>query len=89
MKNYWVSWRCKIDDMGKFELNWPWWISGEGDDYYNTCTAIKASSEEKAIRIIEMSYDMAVSLDMRFIEEKPEGWSPFSDRFSKADWMNW
>jgi len=25
----------------------------------------------------------------RFVTQKPADWSPFSDRFPRADWMQW
>jgi len=32
---------------------------------------------------------MPEDVEWRFVEERPDDWSPFSDRFPQADWMEW
>lgn len=94
MTNYWVSWwhleSFNTDDMG-FEIHSPWWISGQrgSDGATSICAAIKAESEESAKAKIIYSYDITRILEFRFCEERPDDWTPFSDRFPKRDWMQW
>lgn len=33
--------------------------------------------------------DKSVELEWPFCVEKPAGWAPFSDRFSRTEWMRW
>jgi len=101
MKNkYWISWYHKQEFSG-FELHSPWWITGynfEGDA--TICAAVKATDEIKAMEIVRNSYDVPpgigslsnipvsfYAIEWRFCEERPLDWSPFSDRFPKAEWM--
>ena len=93
MKNFWVSWYCPHDLSG-FELNSPWWISGyifdedEGIDVDIICSAIKAENEHLAAMKIYESFDQRPDhINFRFIEERPDDWSPYCDRFPKANWM--
>lgn len=91
MTNYWLSWYCKKDDYGKFELTWPWWVSGarDFDESLTICAAVQAESTDQAMKIIENCYDIPTSLEWRFCERKSQDWSPFCDRFSKHEWMQW
>jgi len=93
VKNYWLSWYCPPHLMGKFELHWPWWISGlrVDDEHEVICAAVRAEDEEAAKRIIIDAHDepRPVDLEWRFVAEKPDDWSPFDDRFQKANWMQW
>jgi hypothetical protein len=97
---YWVSWYCPNDMMGKFELHSPWWISGEtmedddGKFAFTLCAAVMATSEDQAKLKVVMSHDApyierANAVEWRFADPRPDDWSPFSDRFPKADWMQW
>ena len=97
MNNYWVSWYCPNDLMGKFELHSPWWVSGEtmedddGKFSFTICAAVQAPDEDGAKRLIEMAHDepRPRNLEWRFVTEKPRDWSPGSGRFPLADWMKW
>jgi len=101
MKNYWVGWYCPVSKMGKLELHSPWWISGEtmedneGNFAYTICSAVKAENEDQARLKIIMSFDAdqmnwaSTSIEWRFVTEQPDDWSPYCDRFQKADWMQW
>jgi hypothetical protein len=97
VKNYWVSWYCPPDKMGKFELYSPWWVSGMRmhDDAETICAAVQAKNEDQAKLKIIMSHDAdcvawaSNEIEWRFVSEKPANWSPFCDRFPKADWMQW
>ena len=93
--NYWLSWYHR-PEYGEFELHWPWWVSGTtiGVDFEETgstiCTAIRATGVAEAKRVIEKSYDNEQrNLEWRFANEQRRDWSPFGDRFPKADWMTW
>lgn len=93
LKNFWVSWYCKPGSMGKFELHWPWWVSGMrmSDEAETICAAVRAESSDAAMIIIEQAHDepRPLPLEWRFVSPRDPSWSPFSDRFPKADWMKW
>lgn len=88
MKNYWISWETK-PCFGAFSLHFPWWISGYGIDSDPTiCAAIQTDMNPDDF--IRLSYDRPPrDIQFRFIEERPDDWSPFSERFPKAGWMQW
>lgn len=96
-KNYWLSWYCPNGLYGKFELHSPWWVSGQTMDEpsdFMICAAVKADSDEAARAIVINSHDepyrdQAANVAWRFVEERPVDWSPFNDRFQRADWMSW
>ena len=98
MKSFWISW---FGTAGPWTLESPWWISGyrivadrmafdEQREEPTVCAAVRASNEGEAKRIIREAHDAKpTELEWRFCEERPEGWTPFTDRFPKADWMKW
>jgi hypothetical protein len=91
MKSFWVSWYHRYS-YGAFELNSPWWISGFGpaSDSHTVCAAVRAHRVTQAIGKVIDAYDtLPINLKIRFCEQKEKGWSPFCDRFPKADWMEW
>ncbi len=98
MNNYWLSWYA-TRATGAWELHWPWWISGyrikwddAGDDVQEptVCAAVRADSEDAAKEIVLTAHDKRpVNIEWRFCEQQPQGWSPFSERFPRADWMQW
>jgi hypothetical protein len=90
MKNYWISWYGP--KAYAFTLYSPWWISGtawskDDDEIDIFCAAVKANSEEDAKEVIRKSHDKYEELDFRFCSERPDDWSPFCERFERADWM--
>jgi hypothetical protein len=99
-KNFWISWYWP-QDLGGFELNSPWWETGARvamsmktgkiiEETPTICAAVRAFDEEHAMTKVIASFDKKPSaLEWRFCEEKPDGWSPFSDRFPRSDWMRW
>ena len=91
MNNYWVSFWVHEKDLSAFEYHGPWWESGwDLQDRRSFCAAVLASSEEEAKKVINNSFDNGHSLDeWRFVNYRPEEWSPFNDRFQKVDWMKW
>jgi hypothetical protein len=92
-KPFWLSWMH--DPNGpEFEIHWPWWRSGiaymsDDSERYTICAAVKAKDEADAKAMVQLAYDEKVSLSWRFCDERAPNWSPFSDRFGKADWMTW
>jgi hypothetical protein len=91
LKNFWVSWYDK--NYGQWELHWPWWVSGcrLSDDARTICAAVRAESADHAMIIIENAHDepRPLPLEWRFVSTRAPDWSPFSDRFPRADWMKW
>lgn len=93
---FWVSWEHHAE-LGPFVLRTPWWASGQtfrgGAVYTNICAAVAAMDVEHAKQVIMSSFDDPLASDTqvewRFVEAKTEGWVPFSDRFRRAEWMEW
>lgn len=93
LRPFWISWYHR-EGYSDYELHWPWWCSGYGDGYKTICAAVMAEDEGAAIAIVIDSYlDVStIPIDADFInlnQEKPAGWSPFNERFQRADWMQW
>ena len=92
MKAWWLSW-YHPPALGSFELHSPWWISGcrleDGAD--TIVAAVRAEDESEAWQVVYRSYDVApeYGLERRFIRPLPEGTSPFTDRFTRDEWMAW
>lgn len=84
---WWVSWYSS----GAFEYHGPWWISGgEVGGRDTICAAVIAPTEEAARDVIVSAHDdPSVVLEWRFVDERPDAWSPFGDRFPRAAWMRW
>lgn len=91
MNNFWLSWYCPEDDMGKFELHSPWWISGERADGASTiCAAVQAEDEGSAKEVIVSSYDEKPDMiEWRFCQRQLPDWTPFCERFPRGKWMKW
>lgn len=98
MKSFWMSW-YHTPELGGFELSSPWWKSGvrlvatesgEIEEHPTICAAIRADHLEGAMDRVLTGYDVRPDdVEWRFFNEKPDDWSPFSERFPKADWMEW
>lgn len=100
IKSWWVSW-YHPKDLGDFELGSPWWVSGAQqkidastgailESWPTICAAVRAKTEEEAMGVIITAFDRRPKeMEWRFVEERPSGWSPFSERFPRADWMEW
>lgn len=100
MKNYWLSWYHDYTNYTEFEIHSPWWESGIcGDGKRVTIVAaIQAESPEHAQSVVYLAYDKKgkkkaqkypKKLEWRFCNQQEDDWSPFCDRFPKADWMKW
>lgn len=89
---YWLSWEHEPDRMGAFELHSPWWVSGETIEGYTKtiCAAVRAPSVDAAWDLIAESYDKCPgAIPIRFCQRKGDDWSPYSERFPRAEWMQW
>lgn len=83
---WWVSWY----GSGPFEYHGPWWVTGSGAGGTTFCAAVIAADEDAAREVIVSAHDdPPVSLAWRFVKPRAGGWSPFSDRFERAEWMRW
>lgn len=91
LTNYWVSFWVNQENAKAFEYHGPWWVSGEdGLGRVSICAAVCANSEIEARGVIDKAFDAGYHLDeWRFVNERAEEWSPFSDRFKQAEWMKW
>jgi hypothetical protein len=88
-KPFWISWWST--DVA-FTLHTPWWISGHrGDDGADSiCAAVRAEDEDAAKALVQAAHDdPSVAIEWRFVGERPADWTPFSDRFQRAAWMEW
>lgn len=76
-----------------FEYHGPWWITGRelsGGRRHTIVAAVVADSADAARKVITDVHDAPVpELEWRFVDERPAGWDPFTDRFPRADWMRW
>lgn len=92
-RNFWISWYCPAA-LGAWELASPWWVSGyamsDDEDVLCIVAAVHATDEEAAKEVVLAAYDTRpASMEWRFVSEREADWSPFCDRFPKADWMVW
>ncbi len=89
-KRWWVRWYGK---NGGFELHRPWWISGfeaGGKERDIFCAAIIAPTEAHAMAaVLDAHDDTDPDVEFSFVEPRADDWSPFGDRFTRADWMRW
>jgi hypothetical protein len=86
---FWISWYAD-PAFGEFELHSPWWISGYRDDVATICAAVLAADEDAAREAVALAYDSRSGwIEFRFTTQQENGWSPFCDRFPRADWMIW
>jgi hypothetical protein len=87
MRIYWLSWQSSYD-FSDFELHWPWWVSGVGDGHKCICSAIFAKDEDAVRQVVYDCYDARPDhIEFRFIEERPDDFSPYCDRFAWNEWM--
>lgn len=82
---HWFSWYQPTEDYRP--IKWPlpphiphYWCSGQvADDSYSLVAVVDAPDEEGAIAAVREYWpDMG---ELRFCEEKEDGWLPQSDRF--------
>lgn len=95
LQAYWLSWYHNERRDGVFEYHGPWWITGwacgeTGEwDVPTICAAMMATSAEHVMQQIRDAYDKEPGpIRMRFCEVIQRA-EVFTDRFRKADWMQW
>jgi hypothetical protein len=93
---WWVSWYLPDDLYDTFEMHAPWWVTGqtfadaEERVAYTVCAALRGASEQVVKEQVLSCYDQRPeAIEWRFVNERPSSWSPFSERFPRADWMQW
>lgn len=87
-KRWWVSWYQPVGS--DLELRSPWWCSGSRADGAQTiCAAVEATNASEAMAIVRSAQNDDITIEWRFVEERPDDWEPFCDRFQRADWMEW
>ncbi len=87
MNNFWISWKCG-KDVNLFPL--PCWVTGfDSEDLIVYCAAIQSDSEDWVRGMVEAACDGDDEFDWRFFNQMEKGWTPFCDRFQRADWMLW
>lgn len=90
---HWVSFWINDNNCDKFEIHFPWWITGyDMNDRTSICVAIYAHDVEHAKRLVEESFDDGFSLDeWRFADERSSpNFIQQSGRFTiNRDWMVW
>jgi hypothetical protein len=65
-----------------------WWISGFRENDRTVVAAVKAPTEDAARELVYAAYDARPDrIEFRFVQRCDT--SPFSDRFPRADWMQW
>lgn len=86
-RRWWVGWYGD----GPFEYHGPWWVTGaEAGGRLTFCAAVHAPGEDAARAAIIDAHDAErPAVEFRFVEERGDGWEPFSERFPRAEWMQW
>jgi hypothetical protein len=95
-QKWWVSW-YETPDMYEAcicalaDTRLPIWPSGfrVSDDASTMVAAVQAENEEAAREQITSLYRGIWDIEWRFVEKRPDDWSPFCDRFPWAEWMLW
>lgn len=89
MTKYWVSWWHK-EEYGEFDLKWPCWLTAETYEEparLAYCAAVKVKTGKDVLSVITKSYGIEnndlLCLEWRFVIQKPDDWTPYSDRFSR------
>lgn len=85
-------WRASFELLsGDYELHCPNWESGYGRGPTVVFVAIAESEDELMEYIEEHCLEEGSSIEWRFADERPDDYSPYSDRFPKSDelWEVW
>lgn len=86
-KRWWLSFY--VDEDHGWLIESPWWISGYGENTNIVVVAMVATTEDEAKDKVLSGIDEGAKFEWRFVIEKENDWSPFGDRFQRADWMEW
>lgn len=86
-KRWWASFELL---SGGYELHCPNWVSGYGQGPTVVFATI-AESEDALVEYIETHcLEEGSSIDWRFVNERADDYSPYSDRFpGPSDWHVW
>lgn len=89
-RNFWASW-YDLDTYPQFDSNLPSWCTGwrMRDNARTIVCAVKAENEDAVKAIIRRAYGFNRNIEFRFIEQRPNNWEPFNERFQREDWMEW
>jgi hypothetical protein len=85
---FWISWKEYAPDNRPLtdppsEAILGWWESGAGDGFTTLCAVVEAGTEWEARKQVLKNWPAEGpprSTRWRFIEPKPDGWTP-GDRF--------
>ncbi len=91
---YWCRFYLFTAELPSFEYHGPWWITGTTDSSFGeqsvVCAAVVADSEDAARTVLRKCFDPGHGLiEWSFVEQRPDDWEPFTDRFPRRDWMKW
>jgi hypothetical protein len=87
MRIYWLSWENR-NEFSNYELHWPWWLSGSCDGFNTICAAVVGRDEDTVREVVYDCYDARPDhIRFRFIEERPDDFVPYTDRFPWKSWM--
>lgn len=64
-------------------------MQGNSDDGKVIFAAIEAPGEIQARATVFAAQDVPHEIAFSFVKQKPDDWSPFTDEFPRADWMQW
>lgn len=84
MERFWVSWwtRKYVTSRGTARVApFQYWLTGEtfeDNPQYSLCAVIDEKDEKHVEKAVKKIFGDAA---FRFCDEKPEGWTPASDRF--------
>lgn len=97
MKPYWCRFYVLTRELGFFEYEGPWWMSGytmDDDEQTVVCAAVMADSEDGARKTLEACFDEGHAM-ARWDngDELGMDWQPSpkgsGSRFQRAEWMRW
>lgn len=91
---FWVSVWILEGALPSFEYHGPWWVSGyDMAGRASICAAVCATDEADAIERLKGCIDAGdlqwAAPEERFCSPQADDWSPYSDRFPQAAWMQW
>lgn len=88
LRPFWIRWKTV---PATIDLAWPWWFTGEVDGDRRTLrTAVQAADVDAAWAEIVESFDRPpTGIELCSIEEMPDGWQPFNDRFPRHGCHRW
>lgn len=95
LRKWWISWLNDPEGPGLSPLEvphrgeWPTWVTGFDGKHDTICAAVVAIDEEEAKGLVREAYESDVEPDFRFVEARPDDWSPYAPRFPERKEMYW